>query len=322
MEYLERLLGIRVAYDNETPGSLPNFILARYRIQKVTLDGTNACFVYPRGEMDPVDAVKKHMDRIKTALGAPAILVPEHLTYREKAYLLRDHIPFIVEGKQIYLPFLAVYLQERGDGEAQAPDIMLPSAQLLLLYYIYHGCGELMTSEAAVQLGLTATSLSRASRQLEQMGIIASEKRGVQKIICSARSPKALFAETMERMPCPVKRRIYVAKSKIDKPLPLSGHSALSEYTQLNPPAVTCLAAGSISAWEHEATARLRSSEDQYEIELWRYDPGKLTAGGCVDKLSLALALRGEGDERVEEAVEDMLEQVWRDIDGQGDRKL
>ena len=35
-----------------------------------------------------------------------------------------------------------------------------------------------------------------------------------------------------------------------------------------------------------------------------------------MDRLSLALSLCGDRDERIEEAIEEMLEQVWRDIDG------
>ena len=38
--------------------------------------------------------------------------------------------------------------------------------------------------------------------------------------------------------------------------------------------------------------------------------------GTCVDRLSLALALAEDKDERVEEAVEEMLKNVWEDIDG------
>ena len=104
MEYLNRVLGIKVMYQDKTLASMPNFIIARYRIQKVVLDGKDALFVYPKDELESVNAVKKHVERIEKAQGAPAVLVLEHLTYRQKEYLLRDHIPFVVEGKQIYLP--------------------------------------------------------------------------------------------------------------------------------------------------------------------------------------------------------------------------
>ena len=317
MEYLNRVLGIKTTYPDEPPVSMPNYIFARYRLQKVALDGINVLFVYPKEELESISAVKKHLVRIEKMLEVPTVLVLDHLTYRQKEYLLRDHIPFVVEGKQIYLPFMAVYLQERSDGEKKEPDTMLPSAQLLLLHYIYHGCGELVTSEATQKLSFTATSISRASRQLKDMGLVQTEKRGVQKVIYSEKTPEELFSLAKERMRNPVKRIIYVPKAEICAELPLSGYSALSEYTMINPPAVKCLAADSISKWEKMSSGRLQNADDQCAVELWRYDPRKLTSDRCVDRLSLALALGDERDERVEDAVEGMLKQVWRDIDGQ-----
>ena len=317
MEYLNQVLGVKVMYHDEALKPMPNFIIARYKIQKVALDGKAALFVYPKEELDSIEAVKKHLERIQKAEGAPAVLILDHLTYRQKQYLLRDHIPFVVEGKQIYLPFMAVYLQERGDGERQETASILPSAQLLLLYYIYHRCGELLTSEACQDLGFTATSISRASRQLEELGLIQAEKRGVQKILYSDKTPRALFAATKDKMENPIKRTIYVPRAEINDQLLLGGYSALSEYTMMNPPAVECFATDSISALEKAASGKLHNSEDQCEVQLWRYNPRKLATGNSVDRLSLALALDKDRDERVEEAVEEMLEQVWRDIDGQ-----
>ncbi len=40
------------------------------------------------------------------------------------------------------------------------------------------GCGELMTSRAAKELEFTPTSISRASRQLEEMGLVKTEIKG------------------------------------------------------------------------------------------------------------------------------------------------
>ncbi len=316
MEYLNHVLGIRIVYKGDVRKSLPNFICTRYQVQEVTLDGKNAVFVYPKKELEAINAIKKHMVRIERTANAPAVLVPDQLTYRQKEYLLRDHIPFIVEGKQIYLPFMAVYLQERGDGEKQTALAMIPSAQILLLHYIYHGCGELLTSDASQKLDFTATSISRASRQLAEMGLVQTEKRGVQKVIFSDKSPEELFMAAKSYMSNPIKRTVYVPKTEIKKELPVSGYSALSEYTMLNSPAVESRATVSIAEWERVASGRLQNSEDQCAVELWRYDPRKLSAGECVDRLSLALSLCGDRDERIEEAIEEMLEQVWRDIDG------
>ncbi len=318
MEYLNRVLGIHVIYDDDPVLSVPNYIHNRYRLQKVTLDGKTALFAYPGKELDTVSAIKKQFDRIENTEGAPVVLVPERLSYRQKEYLLREHIPFIVDGRQIYLPFMAIYLQEKNDAEKKEIMSMLPSAQLLLLFYIYHGCGEQLTSDASRQLGFTPTSISRASKQLEDLGLLLTVKRGVQKVIYTDKTPKELFEAARGSLANPVKRIIYVPKAIMKDNLLTSSYTALSEYTLLNPSAVTYFAAGSISVWEKEASVKLQSTDEQCAVELWRYDPKKLSAGKNVDRLSLALALGGDRDERVEQAVEEMLEQVWRDLDGKG----
>ena len=316
MEFLKSVLGIHIVYLDNDAIPVPNYIHARYRLQEVTLDGIKAVFVYPKTDMDSVNAIKKHLERVQKTAGTPAILVPDHLTYRQREYLLRDHIPFVVEGKQIYLPFMAVYLQERCDSERPENTSILPSAQLLLLYYIYHGCGELLTSDAVNELSFTATSISRASRQLEDLGLVQTEKRGVQKVLYSEKEPRELFDAAKSYLANPVKRTVYVTKTDIKEKLLMSGYSALSEYSMLNPPAVGCYAAESVSEWEKNASGKLQNSDDQCAVELWRYDPKKLTSGEYVDRLSLALALREDKDERIEQAVEEMLDGVWREIDG------
>lgn len=96
----------------------------------------------------------------------------------------------------------------------------------------------------------------------------------------------------------------------------MSSYSALSEYSMLSSGTVLYFAAGSVSEWEKKAAGRIHNSEEQCAIELWRYDPRKLSNSNCVDRLSLALALREDRDERVEEAVEEMLNDLWREIDG------
>lgn len=120
-------------------------------------------------------------------------------------------------------------------------------------------------------------------------------------------------------MPDPVKRTVYVPKAEIKDVMILSSYSALSEYTMLNPPALRYYAAKSITGWEKHSSGSLQDADDQCAIELWRYDPKKLSENGCVNRLSLALSICNDTDERVEEAVEEMLAQVWREIDGKRD---
>lgn len=311
MEYLKKVLGIEVTYGNMGRKHFPNFISSRYHFQMVSLDGKRVVFIYPDTELEQIAILKKHISRIQEVVDLPCVLVIKELTYRQKEYLIREKIPFVVDGKQIYLPFMAVYLQEQCTGERVQHKGILPSAQMLLLYFIYKGAQEMSTSQAAKDLGLTPTSISRASKQLQEMGLVRIKKSGVQRILLSADSPQELFSKAKDKLLNPVKKRVYIPRELAGFDLLESGYSALSEYSMLNAPKVKCYATDSISQWKDVMTNRLQDSQTQVAVEMWRYDPGKLSDGNVVDELSLALAMKDDPDERVEEAVEEMIDKLW-----------
>ena len=102
LQYLKRVLGIEVLYENKALEHLPNFISTRYDSQKVSLSGQKAVFLYPKTELEQVETLKKHLERVKKVADCPVVLVLEQITARQKEYLLREKIAFIVDGKQIY----------------------------------------------------------------------------------------------------------------------------------------------------------------------------------------------------------------------------
>lgn len=63
-------------------------------------------------------------------------------------------------------------------------------------------------------------------------------------------------------------------------------------------------------------TNNLQDSRTQVASKCGDIIRRKLSNRKCVDELSLALALKEDSDERVEEAVEEMLNDLWRRIDG------
>ncbi len=316
MEYLKKILGVKVTYENVNFKHIPNFIDARYRLQMVSLNAQKMIFIYPKTELEQIVILKKHIAWIQKNENLPVVLVLKELSYRQKEYLICEKIPFIVEGKQIYIPFMAVYLQEQCSAEKMRRKEILPSAQMLLLHFIYGGAQELSTSQAAKELELTPTSISRASRQLEEMELLRIRKVGVQRIMQSEDSSKILFQKAEDKLLNPIKRTIYIPKEHVSTDLLESGYSALAEYSMLNAPNVSCYATERISQWKDVMTNSLQNSQGQVAVEMWRYNPRKLSTRDTVDELSLALALREDADERVEGAVEEMLNELWRKIDG------
>lgn len=100
MEYLKHVLGIHVINDDCEIESVPNFIDTRYRLKRVSLDGRKAVFVYPKTEPDAVNLLKKHLERIENAVGVPAVLVLNHLTYRQKEYLCATVFRLLLTGSR------------------------------------------------------------------------------------------------------------------------------------------------------------------------------------------------------------------------------
>ena len=316
MEYLNKVLGIEVSYEDVEFKHLPNFIVTRYRLKMASMNEKKVIFLYPKTELEQIEVLKKHIARIQKNENKPIVLVLNKLGFRQKEYLIREKIPFIVEGKQIYLPFMALYLQERCNAERKPREEILPSAQMLLLHFIYGGGQELSTSQAAKDLELTPTSISRASKQLEEMGLLHIKKEGVQRILQSENSPKILFQKAGDKLLNPIKRTVYIPKELVRTSLLESGYSALAEYSMLNAPNIKCYATERISQWNDVMTNRLQDSQVQVAVEMWRYNPRKLSTRNTVDELSLALALREDTDERVEEAVDEMLNELWKKING------
>ncbi len=315
MEFVEKILGITVKYGEELKKVFPNFIHGRYNLRYVWLGKEKVILVFPKRELEPIKLVKSHLDYIIEKESLPVVLILDKTTYLEREYLLREKLPFIVKDRQIYLPFLGVYLQELYSAEKKNLDKLLPSSQLLLLLFIYEGCRDLPASEAVKMLEFTPTTISRAAGQLEDLGLIETRKEGVKKIITSEFRPKELFKKAGAYLRSPVKRTVYVLKTELDENLLRSSYSALSDYSMLSNSEEIYYASDSIKKWERDSTKKLLDPEDQCAIELWRYDPKKLSRDDLVDPLSLALALEEDYDERVEQAVEEMLDNLWEEID-------
>jgi DNA-binding MarR family transcriptional regulator len=205
---------------------------------------------------------------------------------------------------------------EKCDAEVESVEKLIPSAQMLLFYYIYQNQRELYANEAVDALGVSAMTITRAVRQLEQTGIIHTYKNGVKKIITSKHTGKELFEKAKRYLFCPINRKQYIRKEMVDESLLISGDQALSMYSMLNPPRVSCYATGDSTQWKDQVEDTLIDDTEQVELQLWKYDPRILAKGSTVDVLSLAMCFCGDPDERVEEAVEEMLEDYWRNTNG------
>ena len=62
MEYLNKVLGVKVTYEDVDFKHLPNFIATRYRLQMVSMNEQKMVFLYPKAELEQIEVLKKQLN--------------------------------------------------------------------------------------------------------------------------------------------------------------------------------------------------------------------------------------------------------------------
>lgn len=309
-KFIEETLGINAVVGKSARVKLPKYFDDMYIIKKGKLENNEVIFVEPRNQIIASKSLIAHIKRIQEETGNHTILFTKTLPTRLRKYLFAEKIPFIVDGKQIYLPFMYLYTQEINETNEEITKLS-PIAQVLFLYYIYNDKKEITVTEAVKDLFVTNTAIFKGLKQLEALDLLNKKKDGVKAVIYSEIAKKDLFKKALPYLLNPIKRKVYVEKRK-NVDLLKSSITALSEMTMLSRGTLETYATSEIAKWEKDGESVCVNPEEQIEIELWRYDPKKLSKEDIVDKLSLYLCMRNDGDDRVQIALDEMLDEFWR----------
>ncbi|MDR1320387.1 MAG: hypothetical protein LBK56_03030 [Gracilibacteraceae bacterium] len=292
-------------------GSLPYILEETYDFRKVTLDGTACLFAEPRNGIPTVQAVARNFERVREAESLPVVLKTDALSAERRKALIAARIPFVAK-EQIYLPFMGVVLQDKLYAEPNPREKLMPSAQMLLFAYLYQDSGKMYPGKLTEKLGLSAMQITRAVRQLQKMKLFDVDKDGVSVVIHGKTNHRALYEAAGSYLLDPVKEILYVGGGEKTENLPLAGISALSRMTMLADDNVPTCA-------YHSRTDKLigenalSDREKQVRVEIWKYAPSLLSKDKSVaDPLSVLVSLKGERDERVQQAAEEVLGGLWR----------
>ena len=312
MELLKDILGIQIKYE-KWAGQLflPMYMAEQYDIQGALLNGCKCIILSPTGELPTLPALKKQIKKIQEIEPVPVVLKLSAVSFYRRKNLIENRIPFFT-NRQAYFPFMGTYLEKENTEPVETKKLMFSTQQLVLLY-LYSGKKKFYASDALQVLPFTAMTLSRAVRQIEMLDFFTVTKDGVHKVIEAKESRKALFEKMKMYLSTPVRREGYIEKAKWTENMVLAGETALAEQTMLNPEKVRTYAVFAKNIDKKLLTRELIDPEKQIRVELWEYDPRQFSKDGMADTLSLALSLKDHKDERIEEAVESLLEKVWEE---------
>lgn len=317
LQYLKETLGMAAeeAVWSEVE-RLPLYLRNGRKYSVLSLEGAEVLLIYMEAASFNLTAFQKQWKKLSEYWIGEPVLCFEKLTPYQRKALIEKRISFVVPGSQVYLPCLGIALQERVAAERKVVSKLSPASQSLLLYLLYSGgVAPLKKVELANRLGVSAMNITRGVQELASLGLVENQKVGRSDLVLPAGSGAALYEKAKAYLIDPVQKRVFVKwKHELDA-LPLSGESALAERSMLNPPLVACRAIGR-RAYKQDQESGLElidpawySGADYIELEVWKYDPGLLAENGVVDVVSLAASLANNQDERIEIAVEEMVEE-------------
>ncbi len=227
------------------------------------------------------------------------VAIVAQIDARQRKALVSQRIPFVVPGRQAFLPMLGFAATAKQDP-APLTKTLAPSTQAVLVALIANPA--IRSSEDLMRTtSIPASSVSRALEDLARRGLVEKSKEGREVIIDRDVNKNALVKSAKGCLRMPVVRIIYARKNAQTSLLPLAGESALASRSMLAPPKMEQRAA-SRNAFITRSLDEVQLGElldtETVEIQIWSYNP--LVAGGStVDDVSLALSLVQDEDERV-----------------------
>jgi hypothetical protein len=316
--YLFETLGIKVHFRPwKGQGGLPIFLTNAYKFQECSVLGQPCLFMLPVeiARHTPGNIGKLWVQVSSRYVGITVYVQPTISAYDRKR-LIGQKIPFIVPGKQMYLPEMGVELREHFQTlHSDENQYLSPAAHAVLIYALLGKMGEKSTLSAlAKALGYTRMTMSRVFDELAVAGIGEILKVAKERWWLPFCTKNELWQQAKSKMRSPVKQHIWIKKAPQSmKPNILSGLSALSHYSLLNPPSLPTYAIHKTmwTSWKNKGVEESPYLQEAlFELQIWHYNPSLFSDKNIVDPFSLYLSLENTNDERVEIALDEMMRNI------------
>lgn len=307
---LENVFGIPVKYEEwNKRSSLPLYIANGYDFCGIVIGKKHCITIKPRGELVTLSALKKQIAKIQVLDNVPVILELDSVSFYRRKSLIENNIPFVTP-KQVFLPFIGTMLTNENEVKEEINKFVFSTQQLFLMY-LYSNRKRFYVSDATKFLPFTPMTLSRAVKQLEATGLFIVTKDGVNKVIEAKYNRAELFEKAKIFLLNPIRKWGYIDKKDVTSDMVFAGETVLSERTMLNAPRLITYAIWNKCFDKEKLTNELIDFEKQVRLELWAYDPKLFSDEDTADCLSVALSFEDNHDERLDEAVEELIDREF-----------
>ena len=297
-EFLEKILrqNVIMTENKEVCKKLPLAYRGRYDIFTVETNGVLWMAIHPK---DDAGLIMLRRDRagVEKMTGLNCAIFLDRTTFYIKEKMMEEGIPFVIEGKQVFLPFIGYLLSKENERELAPVHLISFLTQKMLLIAIYERWNEVKVSGAAKRMGVSTKSASRCFDELEYLNIDVLGMKGKSRVINIPNDRKQLWQQIERMLRNPVIRRFILRKDmKLEKK---AGISALCEYSLLSDNAYLTYAVTKKELKSSGVTEEKQVSELE-EIGCAVLELGyfiDFSGKGLQDPLSVVLSLTGEEQE-------------------------
>lgn len=324
MKYLDEI-GVEATVptpDTEAAKSLPVFFGQTYEIHRGKLFDREYSLLLCRSENRPTPAeAEKHLKLARSALGPDVAFVFLTLPTFDRKRLVQRRIPFVVPGRQTYLPVALIDLREKPKGGqrqlAEQKEQLSAPAQVVLLYHLQKkkDSGDWPLSKWVDVVGYSRSTLTRVYKELSATSLCRTEASGRHVTLVFPRERRELWESALPHLASPV--RTHSRARVQDEGLQIfeAGMTALTRMTMIGPGREKVYAMSSAAFEAAREDRKLFQTkypeEDTVRIERWKYAPGLLSSDNqMVDRLSLYLSLKDDHHERTQAALTELLDQI------------
>lgn len=329
IEYIDDLFGVSLTLEEYTNvNELPVFLTQKYDFYLARMFENKFLIMYVKDDNElHLGAIKKHVKKLGV-INHDVVMVMDKLNNYRRQSLIKNRMPFIVPGLQIYLPFIGIAYKEYLENKYKKDVIydeslrkkkFTPAEQALYLDLIVNGTKGRSQLEIAKSIGISKIAVSRAFNILEDIGIVKSNKIGAKKIYSFTMLGKALLNEVERYLINPVERKVFVDINSFDgnikELLVEAGETALANITMLAHPRTD------VYAMYKKDWIRIKDqleevpsdAENRICIQLWTHPIPKIN--NEINPLALYLSFRDENDERILSVIDSLVDKIkWSSI--------
>ncbi len=318
-EYLGLVTGARPQLESvpkHETAKLPLFLRTRYLFLGTVFYGKRLYFALERTHPGKLTATGygREAELLKKSLSADVVLVFDRLPSYIRNRFVKQGIPFIVPGTQMFLPMLLIDLREHfSKADMRFSEKLSPASQVVVLYHILKGpLNKEPLMHLANLLRYSPQAMSKAREELLAVKLCTVHRAGRMAILQFELHGRTLWQKAEPLMTTPVKRTDWVRWGQPRARAVIAGITALSQTSMLTdePLPTYAMSDKDVASALNKKRIILCNGPEEAEarMEVWKYDPWLLAENGIADRCSLYLSLRNNANERIQKEIESLIE--------------